>query len=590
MKPTNDTRQPAWLLPAATAVLVAVCVWLMVPQPMVWLANAWVDDNPIVFTNFLRDPQFWRGDIIAGYGGAYAWGSIINWGTWLIDRSGIASAVTVSIGLTYLQNLLFYGAVYTLARAATAGMAAALITVLFALAARPTSWNLALYLPGADTPYAGFLVLAPVLFAAAAAVREQHLRAAAWLAGAALVHPVVALYGCAINGLYRVRARELRGALLYLLPAVIAAALTWLARGHAPQSAPRADMLAILANNMHMNPASHPERLRECVLAFTGFVLLVLISSRLRPFDSTAYRRLVMATTFVTIAGVFLHLAGWLLQLPVMIQANAHRTTILFVLIWLPHTVTFLLESVRRPQSIQAAAASVLLCGPAVTTWGFFWGPLAALAARLRHATQRLATPILLIWIGLLAGGLVFGVAGSTTSARPLLAVLLPGVYLSAAGAVLLLGLSGLTAAIPRNHVVAACLATAALFQHATFRAGDPRGATATSVYDAQQWAHRHTPRDAMFLVEPEIGWRTFAERRVVYVNASPAAAYSGDARAAARADSIAQFIAARTMSDVDWRELGRRTGTQYVVRRRTSPPLSAPVYANRDFVVYRLN
>lgn len=557
------------------------------------LATAWSDDTPVVFANYLNHPAFWRGDDLVTYGQPYAYGTILNWGVALLERHLHIAPEFSAIVLTYLQNVLFAAAVYAYARALLRDTRIALVTTMFALAAQPWVWNLALYQPATETPYAGHFVLALVLLALAAFVNYRIATSALLLMAAAFVHPAIALAGVTIAGVSAVWTdgdERRRQFVWYLPPLICAVALPLLLRATAAEPLAGNDLVAVLRANAHMYPFVHSELWRERLPAFAGFIILAWLSTARMHVIEPRARKLLLAGSVVTALWTLGHIVAWVLQSPILIQLNGHRTTILAVLLWLPLIIDYLIHAVEEQAWPARIAAALVLALQAVFTWGLYVGALGALVIERLAPRRRASGMILVAWGGLVAAAGIAGVASAATTARPLLAVLVPGVYFDVRMFITALAIAGVLVAMRQYRSTVVAVLAIALVLRSVQRSQELVERTAADVYGVQMWAHTATPADAMFIIEPPISWRTYSLRRAVLIAGPRFEVYSRSRASLTRHDSVAAFVRAHRMdSQTDWRAFANQFGGDYVVRRRDAAALSKQVYANQTFAVYRL-
>lgn len=546
------------------------------------LAMAWSDDTPVVFSHFLEHPQFWRGDDLATYGATYGHGTVLNWGTALLERWSGISAVTVSVVLIYLQNAVFALGCFAYARALTASRYIAVTTTLFALGAQPWAWNLALYQPATDSPYAGHFVLGLILLAAAAYLHGRVKSAAVTLGVAALVHPMLALLGTTLLVLAALReSRRLSAAFVFLLPMTLAIALPFAVRGASSGVLSGVELLAALRANKHMYPVANDAFWYERLPSFTGFLVVCGLAWKSVMLAPRAHSFLVACAAGIAV-WITTHVAAWLIELPILIQLNGHRASIVAVLFGLPLVMSYLLA--RGVDHARRAAAAVLLALQSMFTMGLYVGPLAALFAAKRH--QRGAFVILSMWLVLLLVFGTIGAASDATTARPVLALLAPGVYFAPVFFVVAVAMAAtLFAGRMQQRVVLIVLCVAFVVRSIDRRReiGQRNG---REIYALQSWAHAHSAPGDVFVIEPPISFRTFALRRAVMIDGPHFEVYSRSRVSVSTRDSIEAFIA---RNPENWKAFSQRFGGRYLVRESNKMPGGTLVYSNRAYAVYRI-
>lgn len=568
--------RPTWVVAITAALMTALLCRQWGPT----LAIAWSDDTPVVFAHYINHPDFWTGDDLATYAPIYAFGSALNWGTALLERFLGISPVVVSLAITFLQNILFALGFFAYARRFLQSERTALLATMFTLAAQPWAWNLALYQPAIETPYAGHFVLAFALFAAACVLDGRYLQSAAWLTAGAFVHPALILITTTF-----LAAAAGRRLFIYVLPLSCAIALPFFLRGSSGATIDASALLAALRANQHMYPIHADAWLYARLPAFLGFLMLGSLTWRKRAVLPPPARRVLLWSATACAAWMALHVAAWLSGIPILIQLNGHRATIVLILLWMPAIVGYLDAKLAEGIGHRVAAA-LILSFQAVFTWGFYIIAISAL-----ELEERRARIVLGLWatVGVVAAAI--GFASPELTARPILSALLPGVYIGlTTGAVALLGVMLLTTR-PRYAVafmIGMVCWRAQQYQHAQMIERHAR-----DVYALQKWANANTPASAQFLLEPPISWRTFAVRRATKVDpqGSEFLVYSRSLASAMRRDSIRAFIRSNSLAEAaTWQEMRRRFGGDYVVREITKPALPERVYANRSYAVYRIN
>ncbi|HEX2780480.1 MAG TPA: hypothetical protein VHM30_13330 [Gemmatimonadaceae bacterium] len=546
------------------AALALVLGWITMGDPQVRLANTILDDNPVVFAHYLAEPARYAGEALSTYGRVFASTTIQNWLPALALRTAGIDPNAFAIAFVLLQHALLGAALFAFARRVTNGRLTAWATVLFAFAALPWQWNLALYQSIMAWPYPGHLAVPFLLWSALALLDRRDGRLVAALAVAALIHPSMALCMVAIAGaflLLSARAGGGRGVARTLaalaIPVAIAVVPPLWVGGAAGDRLATADLLAALRANGHLNPFASTRLWGNVVPTLVGYAMLALLAWRARLVADAPGRRLWIAASAATAALSAVHIVAMVVGIPRVAQLVGTRATLIWVLLTLPVVMRYLVDRALSESLVVRVSACALLILLGLQQFGLYLGPLLALLVAEWNGRPRvrLSAGLLLAWGALVIGAAAYGVLGGAgRSGRPLLAVLAPGTYLGVqafAIAIPLLLLVALTAAPvsrwsrARHLVLPSALAALAALQ--AWRTGRETAAPlAVANRDAQLWARTDTPARDIFLVAvPDLPWRTLSERPTIRMAPDGFYVYSGSRTAKERfADQPRKLLA----------------------------------------------
>jgi hypothetical protein len=604
---------PRWMELVLLVALAGGFSWLLVGDVWVRLANTHADDGPILSAYLLTQPSLFAGDIVRTYAVANAYASMQNWLPALLLRWLGLAPEYFAIALIYLQIAWPSMGMWYLAHAMKVRRSTGFLAAVMVLALDPLSWNLANYVSLLTVPYAGTLVVGPILLALAATLSHRDRAAVIWLSLAGLVHPTVALYAVAVVGAYHLSAsawqpRDLARkcgplvipTLFCVLPALV------LRSGIARVS--QAELLDAMRRNVHMHPwAAQPLWTREAIAVVAAYLLAAVAIGR--NWVTRETRRLWMCSMAVAFVFGALHVVAWWLGATLAIQAIPLRASLLMALVSVPILATTLVHGVTDERLATRFASILTALALGLYGTGLVLFLLPPLICNRGRSTSW--------WIYLLAvGALIVAVPISVRdqiSAPGTVGLYMIALGLAALAAGLLAG-SRRASRAPRIATPGAALLLASLLALLAMRKAWSAGRETTEAapranYDAQLWARSHTTEDAIFIVR-DMPFRTLSRRHVVEPRASRLYVYSAGAATKAFDDGYLAFfgltsIASRLSTedlearqrdafrDTDaagFRRLAAIFGGDFVVRARIDP-LNLPVaYQNAKLVIYVLD
>jgi hypothetical protein len=619
--PTRQDRE--WQPTLQVALLVAVALALTgiaVGDVWVRLANTHADDGPILSVLLLNDPARFDGDIVATYAGAAARATIQNWLPAIAARWAGVSPERFAIVLTYAQNVLPPVAMFFFARAIGLGGLRAMIAAAIVLALDPFSWNLANYVSLTTVPYAGTLVVTPMLLAFTASARDRRLRCMASLLLTALVHPSIGVYATlvvAVDRLMRQRdgvgGEDRRGATAWLgalvVPLMAAIIPPLVLRAGADALAP-GQLFEGMARNIHMHPwATQPLWSRE-LLTLLAVAALATYAVRCRMAPPRA-RRLWLASIAVAVALALIHVIAWHARIALVVQLIPMRATLCFAFVSVPLIAATLLDGLAAVGASLATRTATLLAVLMLEIYGsgLALGLIPLVTDRRRRTSRIVMTGLLALTVVAVPAAWVTRVsAPGTVGAYAAASVSLSVVLALALGA----WLRRRAAALRHRRRASAVLLLGLLVAVAGLKARS-QGRTASEPLaranlDAQRWARRHTADDAIFIVR-DVPWRTISRRRAVTPRAARLYVYSASAATKAFDDAYLDFfglreeapaldadslerlqrIAFQRLTATDIGRLAERFGGDYVVRLRAEPVALPIAYANDALLVYAI-
>jgi hypothetical protein len=581
---------------ALTALLLVAGI-LVAGDFRVVLANSTADDSPVLFGRFLAEPQRFQNDLLHTFGYVYALGTAVHWLPALLHGlTGLPLAFS-AYAITLLQTILLGLALHALARFVSGDPWKAWLTACFGLAAEFYIWNLANFGSQMNTPYAGHLVLAFVLFGLTDWLRDRPRRSALWLSAGALVHPTITLLTLGLvvghTVLRRTPERWSRDLILLAAPFALALIPPLLLQARYGGDLPEAVVSGIMRSNVHMNPFRF-DRFYNTVLPTVVSILVLTAFGALRSNPPGRYRTLLLdAALYSTILGVahFIAVTG---QIATVMTLIPLRFTMVLMGLCLPLAIGYLTDAVTSGPLPRRWAGAMLMIVPTLSSFGVLTGAVAALASSelpMRDAHRRTATwSIFGVWAALV--GIAY------VARLRLLQLLIPGSRIGAQNFLLLFAIAGLIAwlglrqknsSVLPKRALCAILAGLLLTRNAV-KGAQTLGGDARDLYEAQDWARRNTPRASVFLLEPNISWRVGADRAVVEAMPPALHVYSRRADAHRMMEERAAYLRRRPwINEANILEFARQFGGHYVVRHVERPPVFESVYRNQTYAIYRL-
>lgn len=537
------------------------CLWLFmslvtvvrVGNFEVRLANFYADDTLVFYSYLYAMPERFAGDIFLTLGPAWTFATIVHWLPVLLLQTLKFPPEVMAWVFVYLQNVLLGFALFFYGRAVTGRNDVAWLTVLFAYAAQPWSWNLTNYSNGMEVPYARHVVMPFLIFAGVATVKKRPEIVTCLLILSALIHPSLTLWMAAIAGRYWADQYPLKkGSSLLkrflLLGCVAVVCLTpWLLTVSTVSQVNDSDLIEIVAGNLHMNPFLTKNFWFNAGPTFVAFMILALLALRYQKNLNQRFVSFWLASVSVTVILSLLHIVGLVMGLPWVLQAVPLRSTVLLVMFSLPLVMFYLTQKLETNRWLVLWMAGSLVLFQARFKYGAFWGPLLGLLlwelserhlaiSRIKTSQYpvaawfRWASPtVFILWNAMiLASGSTAVLKGpSSTSFEPILSTLIGGSFFNPGGYFSCL-LGGVMIAFfgkrrfqqkpALNPIKILALGLIGIIGVNVFEEGaKTRGVLWRSNYEAQLWVRQNTPQNAKFLVLTGLGWRTVAVRPALF-------------------------------------------------------------------------
>jgi hypothetical protein len=580
---------------ALTALLLVAAV-LVAGDFRVVLANSTADDSPVLFGRFLAEPERFQNDLLHTFGYVYALGTAVHWLPALLERvTGLPLAFSAYL-ITLSQTILLGLALHTLAKVVTNDPWKAWLTACFGLAAEVYLWNLANFGSQMNTPYAGHLVLPLILFALTEWLRNRPGRCAAWLSAAALVHPTIILLtlGLLIGRMLLRGPGEQgwRSVLVMSAPLALAVIPPLVLQARYGGDLPDSVVSGIMRSNVHMNPFRFDRFYTTVLPTVIGFLALVGLGAA-RSNPPRAYATLVLDALLYSLLLGLAHYIAVQTQLSLVITLIPLRFTTVLVAFALPVAIAYLTDALTSGPLPRRWSAALLLTVPGLASMGMLSGPLATCAvSEFPNSDTRRRT---LSWIIFATWCALMAFAFATRS--NVLRFLIPGSRIDPQNLFLMflitgligwltLGRSAVTARVAICAILAGLLLTRNAVKGATTLGGEQR-----DLYDAQTWARHNTPRDAVFLLEPNISWRVGSDRAVVEAQPPSLHVYTRRADAQTMIEQRTGLLRRRPwINEANLLEFARQFGGHYLVRHVERPPVFEPVYRNETYAIYRLS
>jgi hypothetical protein len=641
-QPAAAPRPPAALLDyAVLAALICVATWLLIGDFAVRLANTSSDEGLIGYAYFFRDPALFRHDAHMTYWGPAALASMMNWlPAALFKYAGVPPEIFHWL-FVFAQNVLLALAIYRFATVTSGSRAVAWLAALFVLAFRPHWWNIGLFADLDWVPYAAWLALPLLVYAAGFALEGRLIATAAALLAGGLVHPVHGLFATAMIGGYWALLwlreggnRELLIRAAALIAVTAAYALPVLVSKSGMIEAPLSEVLPKLINNGHVNPWASagcsyclPTFLRNAsvVLIVAALAVVAVRRADLRPRTGL----FLAACIAVTAAGSALHALAYVTESVPLLRVVGTRASALLLACCVPLAIALAWRMFLGAEPALRLAAAFLLVFPS---------PATMLAALLLFAMPAGAAGRLARAGGYLcqtAGAVLFTVvlARHVPKLGPRVDLYLLQPVLGTDHIPMAFGYQTIQFPV-YSKVVAVLLAAMVLWQvlSSTRRGGAAAGQAVTAspwlwgllaamiaaylmrwnmqsgrlatsgepreYYEVQAWVRTATAANASFIVGHTSvyeGWRSLTRHPAIAPHAV-CAVYFCPVEAVARDRKMEEFYArVRKSSYIDLdagalREFARIFGGDYAVRRKAWGALDLPVaYENARYVVYDL-
>jgi len=286
--------------------------------------------------------------------------------------------------ITLVQSLSVGISVYILTLAIAKERAVAVLAVIFAYVAGLWGWNPANYGSRSDAvfgPYPAHLAIAPVLLAFACLLRGRDKAALLLLSVAGLIHPNLALYACAIVGIYWLwegsqnrspaTLRRLAGLMVVGIITVLPALFVNMTLPGDPL--PHAELIAGMRHNQHIWPWGYgrwkfslPTTLKWLVLAILGW--------RRRPRFSDNVCRLWLAALVGGSVVSLSHVVGGIWQIPLLLNLIGLRSPIWLAFISLPLVMHYWYAHIRSGGWLGAVLSMLCLALPLYAReYALFW-------------------------------------------------------------------------------------------------------------------------------------------------------------------------------------------------------------------------
>jgi len=566
------------------------------------MANLQEDDGPIFYAHAFRDPVLFEGDSAHGLPmsllvptkvitSAMIWIPALLWRYLDIDPYMTTWLITL------VQGLSIGLSIYVLTLAIVHERVVAALATIFAYVAAPWSWNLANYQATSSwnfLPYPANLAIAPVMLVFACLIYGRDRATLLLLIVAGLIHPSLALYACAIVGIYwlwegihsRSTATLRRMAGLVLVGIITILPALFVKMTLAGDSLPRDEIIAGMRQNQHIWPWG-----KETVWSFSlpttlKWLVLAILSLRWRAEFSREVQRLWLAA-WVGVSAVSLsHVIGAVWQIPLLLNLIGLRSGMWLALISLPLVMYYWYAHIRSGRWLGAVLSMLCLAFPLYAReCALFWPLIAGLL--LVDASQG----CLIAWkfslpawcrLGLQAIALCVLIAWSVFFlAMPFAPKVVPGSLLETlsqltwsvldplperAGrvtivvAVALLGLMGWRLGQPRRTARAilpvgyprvlfsALVSLTIVLYGAGFlwikwqEAENERASSLSDMLEVQLWAREHTLPSALFVVPSGGGWRTMSLRRKLFPFTHEGYAYVSLSQAKGHRDRLLNF------------------------------------------------
>lgn len=202
----SSTDADYWLSAKTTYVLAIVLILvgsLSALHTIQWHElNAIYDDTLTTYANLMRYPERFENDNISILGIGSTWGTIINWGSGILWRDFDIAPHHSYVVLAIIQAILVGLGPFALTYQITKNPYLALFSIPFVYIARPTQWNLAEFTSRFPQVYPGDFAIYLVILAFVFLLQQRRWLVIAILFLSGLFHPSIALYACAIIGLY----------------------------------------------------------------------------------------------------------------------------------------------------------------------------------------------------------------------------------------------------------------------------------------------------------------------------------------------------------------------------------------------------
>jgi len=564
------------------------------------------EDNPIFYAHAFKEPGYFSGDFPIGLpidtlvdtkiatSGMY-WIPALLWRYLNIDP------YFPTWLLTLIQGCSMILAIYVLAIVIVRDRLAAAIAAIFAAIAAPWMWDLANFGNNASwtfLPYAAQLAIAPVLLAFALLIRKgKTVHILVLLGVAGLIHPAMALYACAMLGLFWLwegsqiswpgALRRLAGLVvvvfIFMLPSL------WAMLTQAIDQLPRGEVIAGMRQNQHIWPWTYPERWWLSLETTIKWLGLALLSWRFGTGFASPVRRLWLA---IVVGAVLLGLSqvtGMIIQNPTLVTLIGLRSFCWLALVSLPLIAYYWYSHLRSGSFLGVVLSLSCLVLPFFSAkYALFWLPVMGLllvdASQGQVSFWKISLPLWvrrgLQWLawGLLAGWatifLLLPVEFANTPPVWMTALsgltwgqstILPNSAIRFQILVVILVLGLLVWGIPhlsrlrqwtkwnqpqtvqenllvRLVIVAMVLIYGGWFLWSNWQSARMlSGSSLVYTLDVQLWARDHTPPSTLFLYQGD-GWRTMSLRRQLSPYTRESYAYSAPNQAREFRDRMLAF------------------------------------------------
>jgi hypothetical protein len=357
------------------------------------------DDNPIFYAQAFKEPVLFSGDSLFGFPldslvDLKVVTSVMVWIPALLWRYLNIDPYSSTWLLTLIQGFSMILAVYVLAIAMVNDRLAAAIAAIFAAITAPWMWGLANFGNNADwtfLPYAAQLAMAPVLLAFVFLIRRgKTVVTLLLLVVGGLIHPTMALYACAMIGIYwlwegsQSSWRRVLWRLAGLLAAVFVIMLPslWVMLTQTIDQLPQAKIIAGMRPNQHLWPWNSQHIWGFSWRTVLKWLGLAILSWRYEASFAPPLRRLWLAT----LAGAGLlslsQIIGIVIQNPTLITLIGLRSFCWVALLSLP-LIAYYWYSHLRSDSLPGVVLSLIcLVLPFYSArYALFWLPILGLLA-----------------------------------------------------------------------------------------------------------------------------------------------------------------------------------------------------------------